>query len=75
MYGALELSMRLPDIERDFWELRSGEADHQAHPNTFWIPPIDARQNLKRGQGAKLMFDIKAENEQGNFTGYSRISS
>jgi hypothetical protein len=33
--------MRLPTLERDFWTLRSGEESHRAHPDTFWIPPID----------------------------------
>ena len=58
--------MRLPDIESDSWELRSGEAAHQAHPDTFWIPPLEARQNLKRGQAAKLIFDMEAEDEHGD---------
>ena len=58
--------MRLPDIESDSWELRSGEAAHQAHPDTFWIPLLEARQNLKRGQAAKLIFDIEAEDEHGD---------
>lgn len=58
--------MRLADIESDSWELRSGEAAHQAHPDTFWIPPIEARRNLKRGQAAKLIFDIlESEDEDG----------
>ena len=57
--------MRLADIERDFWELRSGEAAHQAHADTFWIPPLEARQNLKRGQVARLIFDIESADENG----------
>ena len=31
------------------------------HPDTFWIPDREARQNPKRGQGAKLIFEIEGE--------------
>ena len=58
--------MRLPTRGRDFWELRSGEASHRANPATFWLPPLEERRNLRRGQAARLIFDIEAENEAGN---------
>ena len=45
--------MRLPTLERDFWTLRSGEESHGAHPDKFWIPPIDERRGLRRGQAAR----------------------
>jgi hypothetical protein len=58
--------MRLPKLECDFWTLRSGEESHRAHPEQFWIPPLEARRNLRRGQAARLIFDIEAEDEHGH---------
>jgi hypothetical protein len=55
--------MRLATLEHDLWQLRSGEASHRQHPETFWIPPLQQRQNLKRGQAARLIFDIEAEED------------
>ena len=57
--------MRLASFERDSWQLRSGEESHRAHPDRFWIPPLEQRQSLRRGQAAKLIFDIEAEEENG----------
>jgi len=57
--------MRLPNIAQDNWMLRSGEASHAANPETFEIPPAIQRHNLKRGQAAKLMFEIESEDEDG----------
>jgi hypothetical protein len=51
--------MRLPNIEADGWELRSGEAAHAKNPSSFWIPSLEDRKNLRRGLGAKLIFDIE----------------
>jgi hypothetical protein len=60
--------MRLPNIQADCWELRSAEESHRNHPNTFWIPPPEQRKNLKRGQAAKLIFDIEGQDEEGNLS-------
>ena len=57
--------MRLPTLETDFWTLRSGEAQHRAHPDAFWIPPLEERRNLERGKAARLIFEIEAEDEDG----------
>lgn len=57
--------MRLAKMETDFWELSSGEALHAAHPETFHIPSIAARKNLKQGQAARLIFEIESEGENG----------
>ena len=57
--------MRLATFSRDFWELRSGEKAHRDHPDTFAIPPLEQRRGLKRGQAAKLVFDIETEDESG----------
>ncbi|HSI64234.1 MAG TPA: hypothetical protein VLE43_13995 [Candidatus Saccharimonadia bacterium] len=57
--------MRLPTFERDFWQLRSGEESHRDHPETFALPPLEQRQSLRRGQAAKLIFEIETEDENG----------
>lgn len=57
--------MRLAKLETDAWELRSGEASHAENPDNFWIPPLEARQTLKRGQAARLIFEIEYEDEAG----------
>ena len=57
--------MRLPSIDRDFWQLRSGERSHREHPTTFRITPLEQRQCLKRGQSAHLLFDIEGDAEDG----------
>src|ERR1041384_2492430 len=57
--------MRLPTLERDYWQLRSGEEAHRKRPKDFWIPPLEQRQNLTRGQAAKLMFDIESTDDAG----------
>lgn len=56
----------LPTIDRDGWELRSAEASHRANPQTFWIPPAAVRENLRRGQAAKLIFDFLGVEEDGS---------
>jgi hypothetical protein len=58
-------TVRLPSFERDFWRLRSGEQSQREHPDTFWMPPLDQRQNVKRGQAVRLIFEIEAQDEQG----------
>lgn len=58
--------MRLASRDRDFWELRSGEKSHEQNPDSFWIPPRAERENLRRGQGVRLIFDIEAVDEDGH---------
>lgn len=60
--------MHLPSLESDYWELRSGEEAHREHPDTFWIPPLEQRQNINRGQAVRLIFDIESEDEDANIT-------
>jgi hypothetical protein len=56
----------LASFERDDWQLRSGEESHRQHPGTFWIPPLEQRENLKRGQAVRLIFEIEGEEEDGS---------
>jgi len=58
--------MRFPSLKEDYWELRSGEASQMANPDKFWLPPREERENLKRGQAVKLIFEIEGENEDGS---------
>jgi uncharacterized protein YegJ (DUF2314 family) len=57
--------MQLAKLESDCWQLLSGEEMHHAHPDRFWIPPLQQRESLKRGQAAKLAFEIEGEEEDG----------
>jgi hypothetical protein len=57
--------MRFPTIKSDFWELRSAEESHLKNPKGFWIPALVERQNVRRGQAVRLIFDIEVENEDG----------
>src|SRR5437868_4001837 len=36
------------------------------HPDSFWIPPFEQRDALRRGDAAKLLFDIEAHEEDGS---------
>ena len=56
--------MRLATLQRDFWQLRSAEEAHRQHPETFLIPALEERQNLRRGQAAKLIFDIETQGDR-----------
>ena len=55
--------MRLPTLSDDYWELRSAEASHAENPEAFPVPALEARNSLQRGDAAKLIFDIEAEDE------------
>lgn len=57
--------MRMASFDRDFWQLRSGEEMHQHHPDSFWLPPREKRENLQPGQAAKLIFDIESVDQDG----------
>ena len=66
VFGRRESAMRLATRARDFWELRSGEEAHAKNPVKFWIPALEKRQSLGRGQAAKLIFDIEGHEEDGS---------
>ena len=57
--------MREPRLEIDHWELESGEERSAAYPDTFEIPPLEHRTQLRRGLAAKLMFVIETKDETG----------
>ena len=57
--------MRQPTLARDYWCLVSGEERHRAAPDTFVIPSLAERKGLTPGQGAKLLFEIESEGEDG----------
>ena len=57
--------MKLANAFDDGWELDDGEALHREAPDTFYIPPSDARQSLSVGQNVKLVFRISVEDEGG----------
>ena len=51
-------SFRLATIETDGWTLESAEARHAKTPETFQIPERAARESLKAGDAAKLLFEF-----------------
>jgi hypothetical protein len=57
--------VRLAELSRDFWGLRSGEESARKSPDNFKIPSLDARKGLNRGDAAKLIFEIESEDEGG----------
>jgi len=59
---------RLASFERDYWCLRSAEADHAAAPGTFAIPSREARGSLVRGDTVKLIFDQEGYEADGSTT-------
>ena len=55
----------MASFEQDFWQLRSGEESYRQHSDSFWLPPLEQRQALRRGQSARLIFDIEGEDDDG----------
>lgn len=55
--------MHQPSIKTNNWELRSAKASHAQYGDRFWIPPLEARQHIQRGQAARLLFDIEVDDE------------
>ncbi len=48
-------------IEIDGWALISAEERNAEHPTTFVIPDRHAREGLRPGDAAKLLFDIETK--------------
>lgn len=59
------MNPRLATFETDYWELRSAEKSHRENPDKFWIPELEVKQNLKRGDAVKLIFDFEGNGEDG----------
>jgi hypothetical protein len=57
--------MRRATLGEHFWQLQSGEARHAARPDTFWLPERARREQLRRGQAARLLFEIEGEADDG----------
>lgn len=53
--------MREPDLDQDGWCLDDGEEYHRAAPATFQIPDLEAREALRPGDLAKLIFRISVD--------------
>ena len=56
----------LATLDEDGWALDDGEKAHAEHPDTFWIPSQQERDNLKVGDLAKLRFVLALVDEEGN---------
>lgn len=55
--------LRLASLDQDFWQLRDGEQSAREHPDTFDVPPREMREDLRRLDLAKLIFDIEGQDE------------
>jgi hypothetical protein len=53
---------RLPSIEFDGWELVSGVAMNERHPDTYTIPSAEQRAAVVASDFVKLGFEISVEN-------------
>ncbi len=62
-YIYIKKTMRQPTIKTDYWELRSAEESHAKYGDDFWIPALEDRQAVARGQAVRLIFDIETDNE------------
>ena len=40
------------------WDLDDGEQLHREAPATFWMPPVERRQSLVKGDLVKLIFQM-----------------
>src|SRR4051794_26170559 len=49
---------RLSTLEQDGWELASGVASNEEHPDTFWIPTAKARASIGPTDFVKLSFQV-----------------
>lgn len=59
------IRMRRANLREHYWQLESAEARHAAHPESFRIPPRSEREQLRRGQAARLLFELEGEAETG----------
>jgi hypothetical protein len=55
----LQLTARLATLDVEGWTLLDGEESAKKSPDTFWIPPLEERQALKKGNLVKLMFKFE----------------
>ncbi len=55
--------MRQPSLKIDYWELRSAEESHAKYRDDFWIPALEERRGVVRGQAVRLIFDIETDND------------
>lgn len=53
------MSAQLATLEIDGWTLDDAEEIAKAHPDTFWMPPVEERQALEKGTLVKLLFRLK----------------
>lgn len=51
--------MKLPSYDIDHYILDNGEEIHNEHPESFYLPRIEERQNLVPGDIVKLIFRME----------------
>lgn len=58
--------MRRPSLEKDYWDLESAEARHAETPDSFWIPDLSDREQIRPDTAVKLLFRIETEQADGS---------
>ncbi len=70
----MNIFTKIPLISDAGWTLVSAEERHRMNPDTFLIPDISERSNLKVGQAVRLLFDIESrENNEVFHRGVDRM--
>jgi uncharacterized protein YegJ (DUF2314 family) len=55
----------LTSLDEQGWEIDDAEIAHEKTPESYWIPPLQARQSLVVGACAKIRFYIRVVHENG----------
>lgn len=58
-------SQRLPSVDKDGYELVSGEEMNRLYPETFSIPPLSQRSTMRPGRSVKLIFQFEVPDSDG----------
>ena len=59
------MERELARLEVDGWELESAVRRHRAAPDSFLIPSDIRRNSVRVGEGVKLLFRIRVEDDRG----------
>lgn len=57
-------SVKLAVFEIDGYDLADGEERAREHPDSFFIPSLEERENLKVGDAVKLIFEMHQPNQE-----------
>lgn len=58
--------LRLPALDTDGYQFLDGEERSKVDPDTFVVPPLEERTNLKLGDTVKLLFNFIPKEREGD---------